>query len=459
VLLAIAVLVAVAALGAGLALLVTRVLLPGDDTAAPKPTPTATGHPTPTGDAHLSASASPSPSASTSTPSGTPDAARTAAVTALLARRADAVTGHDRAGFLATVDPAQSDFYAAQQRLYDRLQDVDLASWSYQMEGSGPGLPPDRAVALPSESAILRVRLTYELAGTQTQTDREQYLTVVPAAGGGWLLAGDDDGASAGLHTERDLWDLGPVREVRGDQSVVVADPRGATRAEMRHLADEGDLAVRDVDDIWTGAWAREPVIVLPRSQADMATLIESNGDGLGQIAAVTTGAFESGVSRGDRIVINPEAWDSIGGLGRRVVLTHEMTHVATRATTVQPAPIWLSEGFADYVAYKAAPVPTSVVAEDILTQVRHGKTPKALPDDADFDAARGSISTSYEGAWLACRLIAERYGQKQLVKMYADLTDSAGPGWPAELPDELGVTQQQFVHDWRAYLRAKAAA
>ena len=45
---------------------------------------------------------------------------------------------HDRAGFLATVDPAQTGFYAAQKRLYDRLQDVDLASWSYQVEGSGP---------------------------------------------------------------------------------------------------------------------------------------------------------------------------------------------------------------------------------------------------------------------------------------------------------------------------------
>ena len=98
---------------------------------------------------------------------------------------------------------------------------------------------------------------------------------------------------------------------LRGDATVVIADRRGATREEMRHLADEADLAVRDVDDIWTGDWPKEPVIVLPRSQADMATLIESNGDGLGQIAAVTTGAFESGLSRGDRIVINPAAWDT----------------------------------------------------------------------------------------------------------------------------------------------------
>ena len=78
----------------------------------------------------------------------------------------------------------------------------------------------------------------------------------------------------------------------------------------MRRLAEEADLAVRDVDEVWTEEWSRVPVVILPRSQQDMATLIGSDGEGLAQIAAVTTGSFESGLSRGDRIVINPAAWD-----------------------------------------------------------------------------------------------------------------------------------------------------
>ena len=36
--------------------------------------------------------------------------------------------------------------------------------------------------------------------------------------------------------------------------------------------------------------------------------------------------------------------------------------------------------------------------------------------------------------------MIAERYGEKKLVKLYAALTDSAGPGWPDETVDVLGV-------------------
>ena len=190
----------------------------------------------------------------------------------------------------------------------------------------------------------------------------------------------------------------------------------------MRRLADEADLAVRDVDEVWTGEWSREPVVMLPRNQEDMATLIGSDGAGLAQIAAVTTGSFESGLSRGDRVVINPAAWNTLGALGRRVVLTHEMTHVATRSSSVQPVPIWLSEGFADYVAYRATPVPTVIVASDIFDDVRDGNAPEQLPDDADFDAARGDVAASYESAWLACRMIAERYGEKRLVAVLGDV-------------------------------------
>jgi hypothetical protein len=368
------------------------------------------------------------------------------------------VTGGDRDLFLDTVDPGSADFYDRQAQLIDRVAGLDLASWGYQVTGEGPDLTPARARTLPRGSTIVRVRLTYQLAGTETTTDREQYLTVVPR-GGRWLVAGDTDASANGFDTQRDLWDLGPIRSVRGDSSLVVADTRGASRAEMRRLAEEADLAVRDVDEVWTEAWSRAPVVILPRNQEDMATLIGSDGEGLAQIAAVTTGSFESGLSRGDRIVINPAAWESLGALGRRVVITHEMTHVATRSSSVQTVPIWLSEGFADYVAYQATPVPTVIVASDVLDDVRDGDAPQQLPDDADFDASRGDVAASYEGAWLACRMIAERYGEKRLVRFYRAMADSAGAGWPDETAAALGLSRSDLVRDWKAYLREKAAS
>lgn len=464
---------AVAALaGLGLALALTRVLLPTGPAGQTGPTgrsgqsaptgpagqsgPTGRSGQTPTGAASGENPTGVSPSARPS-PADTAQA-RNQAVETLLAARAAAVVGKDRDAFLATVDGSDPAFYAAQVRLVDRLDALDFSAWSYTIVGDGPGLPAPRAAALPGSSSILRVRLSWRLAGTGAVVDREQYLTVVPRERG-WLVASDSDGAGGGFPTDRDLWDLGPVRELHGDTSVVVADTRGLRTPQLRRIADEADLAVRDVDEVWTGAWSRRPLVVVPRSQRDMATLIGSNGDGLAQIAAVTTGSFEAGTSRGDRTVINPATWVTLGQLGRRVVLTHEMTHVATRATSVRPPPIWLSEGFADYVAYRATPVPTSIVASDLFDDVRAGDLPRRLPDDADFDASRGDIAWAYEGAWLASRMLAERFGEKKLVALYASLVDSRGPGWPREAVEVLGVGQRQITRDWKAYLRQKAAA
>jgi hypothetical protein len=446
------VLVVAGLLGVGLAVVITRVLLPDDTAPVAVPRPTATSSPNAGDNRTSSASPSQQPSPTDTTQ------ARNQAVAKLLAARAAAVLAKDRDGFLDTVDTTDSTFYAGQVQLVDRLDALDFASWSYTIVGDGPGLPAARAAALPAGSTILRVRLSYQLAGTETTVDREQYLTVVPRRDG-WLVSSDSDGAAEGYDTDRDLWDLGPVRELRGDSSVVVADTQGLTTPQLRRIADEADLAVRDVDDVWTGEWSRRPLVVVPRTQQDMATLIDSDGDGLAQIAAVTTGSFESGMSRGDRIVINPAAWVTLGQVGRRVVLTHEMTHVATRATSVQAPPIWLSEGFADYVAYQATPVPTTIVASDILDDVRDGNMPKHLPNDADFDASRGDIAAAYESAWLACRMVAERYGEKKLVTLYSSLVDSSGPGWPQESVDVLGIGQKQITQDWKAYLRQKAAA
>ena len=90
--------------------------------------------------------------------------------------------------------------------------------------------------------------------------------------------------------------------------------------------------------------------------------------------------------------------------------------------------PIWLSEGFADYVAYRAVEVPTNVVAADVLDDVRDGQGTAELPEDAEFDAAKGDIAAAYEGSWLACRMIAERYGQKRLIALYVSYAGQRSP-------------------------------
>jgi hypothetical protein len=434
----------VLALGAAIAGLVGRAVLP--EGTEPQPTPTAAQ---PTGEAT---------SSPTSSTAAAPAVGRVQAVRALLAARSQAVLSGDQAAFVDQVDPTQAGFAARQRLVARRLGDVPLATWSYDVVGDGPALTDERARALPEGSAVVRVRLTYQVAGTTSETEREQYLTVVPR-GGRWLLAGDTDGEAADLSTDRDLWDLGPVRVRQGRSAVVVADRRAVDRASLTRLTSEADRAVTDVDRVWRADWSRRPLVLVPHTQQDMATLLDDDGKGLGQIAAVTTGSVAEGLTRGDRVVINPATFTNLGPAGRRIVLGHEMTHLATRATSVQSVPIWLSEGFADYVAYDPLSEPTGVVAADLFEQVRDGDAPRHLPDDAAFDAGQGDIAAAYEGAWLACRMIAQQWGEPALVRFYADMADSAGPGWPEEAASSLGVTERRLERRWRSYVVQLAAS
>jgi hypothetical protein len=136
------------------------------------------------------------------------------------------------------------------------------------------------------------------------------------------------------------------------------------------------------------------------------------------------------------------------------------MTHVAVRASTTAAVPTWLSEGLADYVAYKGSGVPLRTSAADVLAEVRQGSAPTHLPGSADFDPARATIAPAYSASLLACQLIVDRYGEPALVRLYriAATQPAKHPASPQArlaraFPRALGTTQARFEADWRRYL------
>ncbi len=88
-------------------------------------------------------------------------------------------------------------------------------------------------------------------------------------------------------------------------------------------------------------------------------------------IAAVTT-SVDGSRSRAapSHVFVNPRVFAPLRPRGAQVVITHEATHVATRAGT-SPAPIWLVEGFADYVALSSQRLPVTTTAARIIALVR----------------------------------------------------------------------------------------
>jgi hypothetical protein len=379
-----------------------------------------------------------------------PSVLRRQALEQLLATRSAAVLNRDLEAWMATVDPLSDDFVQQQGNVFANLEEVPLAGWRYDYVGEGPDLPPERSAALGSDAWVARTVLSYQFAEAGTGEIRREHSLTLVRRGDRWLVAGTTDDGTA-----RDLWDLGHVNAVRGSRSLALGT---ADRTTLRRYADEADEAARHVDLVWGISWPRTLVVLVPRSQGEMAQLLQRPDEaGLDQIAAVTTGEL-GGEQRtsADRVVVNPAGFERLGPLGRQVVLRHEITHVATRATSRREVPIWLGEGFADYVAYRDTGVAREVIAEETLRRVREGQPPATLPVEADFDAARGDIAAAYGSAWLAADLIARRWGEPALVSLYR----AVGQGVTVEqaFPRVLGVHYEEFLRQWRAHLAELAS-
>jgi hypothetical protein len=143
-----------------------------------------------------------------------------------------------------------------------------------------------------------------------------------------------------------------------------------------------------------------------------------------------------------------------LGTAGAQIVLSHEATHVATDAAT-SGMEMWLLEGFADYVALAHVNLPVSVTASQILAEVRQEGPPEHLPTAAEFDPSNSALGAEYEAAWLACRLLAQTYGEQQLIRLY-DVVDAGSP-LPRALREVLGTDEETFTAQWRDYLRRLA--
>jgi hypothetical protein len=258
------------------------------------------------------------------------------------------------------------------------------------------------------------------------------------------------------------------VQVVRDGDVLALGTARTGVLRQYAVLARAG---IDAVSRVWgSTTWSQRVVVIVPRTQAEFGRLLLRESRGLDQVAAVTTGDLGPGPRRAgnDRVVVNPGAFARLGDTGRHVVLTHELTHVAVRQSTGAAVPTWLSEGFADYVGYRDTGVSEQVGAGDLLALVRAGHGPKHLPDAADFDPTRTTIAPSYSGSWVACTLIAQRYGTDRLVALYRRAASAGSPeaeGGPsaqarlaAAFPKALDISLTRFTADWLHHLDELAA-
>jgi hypothetical protein len=387
----------------------------------------------------------------------------TEAVESLLRRRSRAVLGRDRAAFLATVDPSGQAFRAGQEVLFDNLTKVPLATWKESLADSRPAVAAD-------DGWTARLKLSYRLRGfDRRDLVYTEYLTFDRRRGVGWVVSGD--GAAHGLRDDPQIWSGGGLEVVRGRHSVVLAEDGAvagqgaeARTAELRDIARRLDAGVGAVSGVVGDQWARHVVALVPSTE-QKAEELAGDVRSLGDIAAlaVVTGDAGGRAKGEDRVVITPTAFGRLSALGRHVVLTHELVHVAMGGARDGQTPMWLIEGLADYVGYKNAGVGTKAAGRELARLIASDGVPSTPPGRTEFEGSGDRLSAAYEEAWLACRMIAERYGEDRLVRLYR--TAEAEHGEPDDprnvdraLRAVLGIGTAQFDERWRAYVRQELA-
>jgi hypothetical protein len=281
--------------------------------------------------------------------------------------------------FLATVDPSSPELVARQAATFDALAQVPLGTWDYVLDPGSSSAPDERLDRRYGQGRwwAPSVALRYALAGfDERPVVVDHHLTFVLREDR-WLLGADDDFALQGRATPRALWDRGPVAAVRGDGALVLGPP--VQQRLMEQVASLTAAAVPRVTAAW-GPWRERVVVLVPEDTEELAGLLGSDGD-LSRIAAVATAELRGGRDEydpaGDRVLVNPETFAGLGAVGRQVVLTHEVTHVATRRASGPAVPGWLAEGFADLVGYTGVDLPLSVTAADLAGEVRAGRVPR----------------------------------------------------------------------------------
>jgi len=401
------------------------------------------------------------PPAASSVPTVDEQTARMSAAQDLLSARAKAVKARDKSAWMATVDAPASAFRGRQSVAFDNLVKLPLGQFSYDAVELDPALAEARAQRVGPKAWVAKANGTYSLAGYDRAPRSFEATYTLVQRPAGWRIADDVDGA-----TPMQMWDLPRMTVLRGRSGIVIGN---APESRMRDYIATADSAVRRVTGVWGTDWNSHVVILTPSTTGEFAKLLlRTSDDGLDQVAAITQGVVDQGQrAQGDRVVINPKAFTALQPLGRRVVITHELTHVAARSSTTRPVPIWLSEGMADYVGYSGLGLPRTRVAAELLVLVRQGKGPKALPTEADFDPAKTKIAPFYSASWLAVSRLVDLYGQSRVVGFYRSIAgelnvdpavESDPDGIAAlEFPKSFGVSETAFVTGWKRYLTTLA--
>lgn len=222
----------------------------------------------------------------------------------------------------------------------------------------------------------------------------------------------------------------------------------GGTRTDglLARVRAELGGAVDSVEWFWGTDWGHgdDPEITVAATDSEARFLDQAHLDirrRWADIAAVSVADevdLAERATSGQRIVFAPGA-SAMNDSALRIVLTHELFHLAARSDTALDAPRWLTEGVADFVARPPSAIPAGTSAE--------------LPSDAALDESGVERSAAYDRAWWFARFVADTYGTDGLRRLYAAACGPHHADLAVAVQQTLGTDLPGLKLRWASWL------
>lgn len=330
-------------------------------------------------------------------------------ISAVLRQRARAVRDGDLRRFRRGLVPGKQgrDFREQQVAHLEDLTALPLADLGYSFD--------PRDVLRVDDSYWVVVRVATQLRGFDAVpvVTRDRYL-FSPDRQGRLRLASVTDPeweARNALHPQP--WDVGDV-EVRETAGVLgVFDEQTVADADV--VLDSVRRGITDVSVTLPYDWSHQVVVYSFADDRFLAGIEQVPGgdpdvlDGIAFPVLADPRADGSPIAS-TRFLLNDRMLDRDPRTLDRLV-RHELTHVALGERD-DLAPLWLSEGVAEWVSVRPLAPEDRVLDSDALAAARLGLEPGAgldLPDSETFNSVSSGVH--YGLSWWACEALVEDYG------------------------------------------------
>lgn len=222
----------------------------------------------------------------------------------------------------------------------------------------------------------------------------------------------------------------------------------GGQRGEalLKRVSTDIPVAIDAVVRFWGPDVERDIVVVATGSEEDFVRRAhldpQRRWSDIAAVAVADSVDLTAQRAAGQRIVLAPEA-ARMSDSALRIVLAHELFHLAARPYTALDAPRWFTEGVADFVARPPEPLP------------RGASAGTALPADAELDVAGPARAAGYDRAWWFARFVAADFGVDGLRRLYTEAAGAGRTDFATAVRAALGTDIDGLQARWERWLRA----